>query len=92
LVNRELAAVLVYLNAPKIVDRTVHELRTASAQEDQIHYAFCLRDVEEGWTPDLRRRYFEWFFESASQRGGASFGGFLANIRNVALSKLDEKA
>ena len=92
LVNRELANVLVYLNAPKIVDRVVHELRTASAQEDQIHYAFCLREVKQGWTPDLQRRYFEWFFESASQRGGASFGGFLANIRQVALDKLDDKA
>ncbi|MGN6546311.1 MAG: c-type cytochrome, partial [Aureliella sp.] len=92
LVNRELAAVLIYLNAPKIVERTVHELRTASAQEDQIHDAFCLRDVKEGWTPELRKRYFEWFFESASQRGGASFGGFLANIRNVALANLDDKA
>lgn len=92
LVGRELANVLVYLDAPKIVDRVVHELRTASAQEDQIHYAFCLREVEQGWTPELRRRYFEWFFEAASQRGGASFGGFLANIRNVALDKLDEKA
>lgn len=91
LVNRELAAVLIYLEAPQIVDRTVEQLRTASAQEDQIHYAFCLRNVDEGWTPESRRRYFEWFFESASQRGGASFGGFLANIRSVALEKLNEQ-
>ncbi len=89
LVNRELANVLVVLDAPSIVDRCVHQLRTASAQEDQIHYAFCLREVEKGWTPALRRKYFEWFFESASQRGGASFGGFLANIRDVALAKLN---
>ncbi len=92
LVNRELANVLVVLNAPKIVDRVVKELRTASAQEDQIHYAFCLREVEQGWTDELRKRYFEWFFETSSQRGGASFGGFLANIRTVALEKLDEAA
>lgn len=92
LVNRELANVLVVLGAPKIVDRVVKELRTASAQEDQIHYAFCVREVEQGWTEELRKRYFEWFFETSSQRGGASFGGFLANIRTVALGKLDDKA
>ena len=92
LLNRELANVLVALSAPKIVERVVHQLRTASAQEDQIHYAFALREVEQGWTPELRKRYFEWFFEAASQRGGASFGGFLANIRKVALDKLDEQA
>jgi putative heme-binding domain-containing protein len=92
LVNRELGANIVYLNAPGIIDRAVNQLRTASAQEDQIHYAFILREATEGWTAESRKAYFEWFFESASQRGGASFGGFLANIRNVALGKLDDKA
>ncbi len=81
LVNRELAVVLVYMQAPKIVDRCVAQLKLASAQEDQIHYAFCLRDVEEGWTAETRKGYYQWFFDVASARGGASFGGFLANIR-----------
>lgn len=88
LVNRELAVVLVYLNAPKIVDRCVAQLKLASAQEDQIHYAFCLREVKEGWTPENRKGYYQWFFDVASARGGASFGGFLANIRTAAMEKL----
>lgn len=88
LVNRELAVVLVYLNAPKIVDRCVAQLKLASAQEDQIHYAFCLRGVEQGWTAENRKGYFQWFFDVATARGGASFGGFLANIRTVAMEKL----
>jgi putative heme-binding domain-containing protein len=94
LLNRELAVVLCYLKAPKIVDRCVEQLQLASAQEDQIHYAFCLRDVQEGWTAELRNGYFKWFFDVATARGGASFGGFLSNIRDVALSNLNpaEKA
>ncbi len=88
LVNRELAVVLVHLNAPKIVDRCVAQLRLASAQEDQIHYAFCLRDAKEGWTVENRKGYYQWFFDVASARGGASFGGFLANIRNAAMENL----
>jgi len=93
LVNRELAVVLVYLNAPKIVDRCVAQLKLASAQEDQIHYAFCLRDAKEGWTAENRKGYYQWFFDVASARGGASFGGFLANIRTAAMGNLsaDEK-
>ncbi len=93
LVNRELAVVLVYLDAPKIVDRCVAQLKLASAQEDQIHYAFCLRNVKEGWTPENRKGYYQWFFDVASARGGASFGGFLANIRTAAMENLtaDEK-
>lgn len=88
LVNRELAVVLVGLRAPKIVDRCVGQLRLASAQEDQIHYAFCLREVKEGWSAETQRGYYQWFFDVASARGGASFGGFLANIRNVAMQNL----
>ncbi|MCA9195331.1 MAG: heme-binding protein [Planctomycetales bacterium] len=91
LVNRELAAVLVYLKAPRIVERVVGQLRMASAQEDQIHYAFCLRDVEAGWNQETRKEYFQWFYDVATARGGASFGGFLGNIRNVALSNLSNQ-
>jgi putative heme-binding domain-containing protein len=90
ILNRELAAVLVYLNAPAIVDRCVEQMHTASAQEDQIHYAFCLRNQKEGWNEKNRLEYFRWFFDVASARGGASFGGFLANIRQAALDSLDD--
>lgn len=90
LVNRELAAVLVYLKAPEIVPRVVQQLRQANAQEDQIHFAFCLREVEQGWDAESRRDYFRWFFDVASARGGASFGGFLSNIRDAALERLTD--
>ncbi|MFO1064709.1 MAG: c-type cytochrome [Pirellulales bacterium] len=92
IVNRELAALLVFLNAPNIGERCVEQQRLASAQEDQIHYAFVLREAVDRLSPAAQKAYFEWFFETAGQRGGASFGGFLANIRNVALSKLDDKS
>jgi putative heme-binding domain-containing protein len=90
LLNRELAALLVYVKAPNIISRVVKQLRTASAQDDQIHYAFCLREATEGWTLEDRESYLKWFFDVASARGGASFGGFIANIRTVALSHLPE--
>ncbi len=87
-VNRELCQVLVYLNAPKVVDRTVALLEKAPTQEEQIHYAFCLRNVKEGWTPELRERYFSYFPEAGIHRGGASFRGFLQNIRKKAVATL----
>lgn len=74
-VNRELAMVLVYLRAPGIVDRCVEQMQRASAQEDQIHYAFCLREVKEGWNDATRRAYFQWFFDVASARGGSVVRG-----------------
>ncbi|MEM7477365.1 MAG: L-sorbosone dehydrogenase [Planctomycetota bacterium] len=90
LLNRELAKLLIYLDAPQIVPRCVEQMGLANAQEDQIHYAFCLRDVQEGWDTESRLGYFRWFFDVSSARGGASFGGFLANIRNAALANLSE--
>ncbi|MEZ6138788.1 MAG: c-type cytochrome [Pirellulaceae bacterium] len=90
LVNRELATVLVYLNAPNVVQRTIAQLTSGSAQEDQIHYAFVLRDVKQGWDKPSRVAYFKWFYDVATARGGASFGGFLSNIRNVALGNLSD--
>ena len=88
--NRELAGVLVYLKAPGVVDRTVKLLNESPSQEDQIHYAFVLRELAEGWNEQTRRAYFGWFNRAASARGGMSFGGFLENIRKAAAT-LSEK-
>ncbi len=94
LVDRELARVLIYLEAPQIVARCIGQMNASHSADQQIHYAFCLRDVQKGWTDEARRAYFEWFHQVATARGGASFGGFLENIRRIAIGWLsdDEKA
>lgn len=93
--DRELVQVLVYLGAPdngegNIVQRAVEMMQRAPSQEDQIHYAFVLREVTRGWTEPLRRDYFAWFHSMAQARGGMSFGGFLDNIRKVAIEHLPD--
>lgn len=85
-INRELASLLVYLDAPHIAERTLAQLRGSGTQEDQIHFAYVLKDLKTGWTPELRDSYFRWFNEAAAHRGGMSFGGFLQNIRSDALA------
>ncbi len=90
-VNRELAAVLLYLNAPDAVAKSVDLLANSGSADDQIHYALCLREIEQGWSFELRQRYFQWFFDVASARGGNSFGGFIDNIRKAAIAKLDDE-
>lgn len=95
-VDRELAQVLIFLEAPDIpgrggiVDRVVALLQQASGQEEQIHYAMALRGVRSGWTESTRRAYFEWFRSMSEARGGMSFGGFLENIRLVAIENLPD--
>ena len=89
--NRELSRVLAYLEAPRVVHRTLELLADAPTQEEQIHYAFVLRNVRSDWKLDNRRAYFGWFNAAAAHRGGASFGGFLSNIRDAAIARLTEE-
>lgn len=91
LVDRELARVLIHLEAPKIVDRCVAQMNGSNSAEQQIHYAFCLREAQKGWTPQTRKAYFQWFYDIGTARGGASFGGFLENIRKVAIGNMEDE-
>jgi len=91
LVDRELARVLIHLEAPKIVERCVAQMNGSNSAEQQIHYAFCLREAQKGWTPETRKAYFQWFYDIGTARGGASFGGFLENIRKVAIGNLEDE-
>jgi len=88
--NRELAQLLTYLNAPNIATRVVDQLTTALTQEDQIHFALTLKDHTQTWSPEARQRYYEWFNEAAAHRGGHSFSGFLANIRKESIETLTD--
>jgi putative heme-binding domain-containing protein len=60
-VNRELSQILLALNAPSAVAKTVALLKTAPTQEEQVTYAVHLRNVKAGWNVDLRRTYLSWW-------------------------------
>ena len=86
--NRELAQLLIYLDAPRVVPRTLELLEAARTQHDRLHYALLLRKQTNGWTREGRKVYFESFNAAAAARGGHSFAGFLRNIRNEAIAVL----
>ena len=121
-INRELVALLIYLDSPTIVAKTVPLLSvsepTGTAPEEtaskallarndsygsvvadvsnsrpdrqQIAYAYALRNATAGWTPKLRVEFFSWFSRTRSWKGGASFDGFLKNIRTEALATVTD--
>jgi putative heme-binding domain-containing protein len=60
-VNRELAPILLALEAPDAVARTVSLLRAATTQEEQMNYVVALRNIRSGWTENLRRDYLSWW-------------------------------
>jgi putative heme-binding domain-containing protein len=69
---------------------TIAKMLANQPELQKIHYAFALRNMRYGWTLEQRKKYFKWF-ESALQRsGGASYQGFINNIRTEAMANLSD--
>lgn len=58
--------------------------------QEQIAFAYLLREAKTGWSPSLRKSFFAWFPRTAPWQGGNSFRGFLENIRKDALSTITD--
>jgi putative membrane-bound dehydrogenase-like protein len=76
----ESARLLAYLDEPRAVGMLLDAQDRADARQDrvtQIHYAYCLKDMKAGWTPESRRRMWGWFERASRWEGGFSFHGYL---------------
>lgn len=60
--------------------------------QEQIAFAYLLREAKAGWTPALRKAFFAWFPRTAPWQGGNSFRGFIENIRKDALATVADPA
>ncbi|MFM9965667.1 MAG: c-type cytochrome [Planctomycetaceae bacterium] len=60
-VNRELSQILLALNAPNAVAKTISLLKSAPTQEEQVTYAMHLRNIKAGWNVELRKTYLSWW-------------------------------
>ncbi|QDT39786.1 c-type cytochrome [Stratiformator vulcanicus] len=90
-VSRELTKLLVYLEAPIIIEKSMERLEQAQTQQEQMFYIFVLRNMKTGWTPELRKAYFSWInLASQKYRGGASFQKFVEQIRDDAVAHMSE--
>ena len=87
--NRELSALLVYLEAPGAVSRTVKLLESSPLQEEQIWCAYVLRTAQSGWASLAERKaYFDWFHRAAEFKGGHSFAPYLQHMKQEAIGHL----
>jgi len=59
--NNELSQVLLAMDAPQAVAKTVKLAQTARTEDEQIGYLLYLRQIKNGWTAELRRDFFAWF-------------------------------
>ena len=90
LVNRELSRLLARLESPSFVEKTMPLLAAATQQAEQLHYLFVLRSVGRGWTPELRREYFDYFQLTEDFVMGEGMPGFIRQIQEDALASLPE--
>jgi putative heme-binding domain-containing protein len=90
-VNHELTQLLVYLNGPKVIEKSLALLEKAKTQEEQLFYTFNLRNVRDGWTPAQREAYFNWLNRAHQNfTGGASYKLFLKKVRDDAIATLGD--
>ena len=56
-----------------------------------IHFLFCLKDVQEGWSMDDRKIYLAELKTLMAQKGGNMFTGYIQKIRDSAIASVPEK-
>jgi putative heme-binding domain-containing protein len=71
--------------------KVVQGVGSSRPDRQQIAYAYALRNATIGWTPKLRTEYFSWFPRTRNWKGGASFGGFIQNIRTESLANVTDR-
>ncbi len=65
--------------------KTVENMIANLPPAQVIHYIYCLRVVKGPWHGDERKRFFTWLTKLSGNSGGASYGGFIADLRNQTL-------
>ncbi len=56
-----------------------------------IHYLFCLKDVQTGWSMDERKVYLGELKTLLTKSGGNMFKGYINKIRESAIASVPEK-
>ena len=64
---------------------TVAQMIANQPDPDKVFYALVLRNLKYGWTLEQRQGYFEHLAKLREKSGGASYQGFIDNIRKEAL-------
>ena len=56
-----------------------------------IHFLFCLKDVQTGWTMKDRKAYLGELQDLMTKKGGNMFTGYIQKIRESAIASVPEK-
>ncbi|MCA9270856.1 MAG: hypothetical protein KDA41_20390, partial [Planctomycetales bacterium] len=87
-VDRLLCELLVYLNSPEVIEKTVALLDGPRSETEKLHYLFTLRHVKTGWTLEQRKTYFRWLRQARGFAGAQYIPRFVHYIEQDALANL----
>ena len=90
-VNHELCELLIYLKAPKALDKTLVLLDAAEDSRDLSEYLLYARYVEEGWDLEKRRRYLEGLGRFEKIPGGRWYVLAADNLRKEVAAAMSEE-
>lgn len=88
--DRQLAMILAHVSPDGALGRLLDAFDSEKSRAEQIHLAYCLRVIKEGWTHDQKRRVFEWIVKAQTWSGGASFQGYIGYLRKDFEKLLDD--
>ena len=89
--NHELGELLVYLKTPGVIEPTLKLMEASTDTRDWSHYLTLLRFVDEGWSTDLRRRYFLCLRNFETFPGGRDYVRTAQDLRGAAVAILGEE-
>jgi putative heme-binding domain-containing protein len=88
--NREFARTLAYCGQTEAIGEILAAMPEGDANQPlQIHYAYCLRALRNGWTAGQKAQLTAWFQKAAGWRGGASFTGYINRMFDSSLGFFD---
>ena len=71
--------------------KTVKNFLDNASPSREVYYAMMIAHARKGWTLAARRACIEVLNEASKGAGGASFPGFLANIRDMHLGAMSNR-
>lgn len=89
--NDLLCELLVYLESPTVVERTLPLIDAAPTPEEKLHYLMSLRLVRAPWTLDQRKAYFTWLQRADGFPAAHYLPRFVAYIRQDAIATLSDQ-
>ena len=87
--NQELCSILVYLQEPEVVPRSLARMAQAPTQQEQIALGFALRNFTNRWSSGDQRAWFNWCGKALRDfNGGVSFKKYLENARREMFERI----